>query len=67
MNSIFEGQLPRDKAFSNQNMGHLGSGYMYKYNDITVKLLWWIGWRSAFPYPTNSAPNRTFFKAVPQL
>lgn len=43
MNSIFEGQLPRDKAFSNQNMGHLGSGYMYKYNDITVKLLWWIG------------------------
>lgn len=33
MNSIFEGQLPRDKAFSNQNMGHLGSGYMYKYND----------------------------------
>lgn len=48
MNSMFEGQLPRDKAFSNQNMGHLGSRYMYTNimipltcaSVITVKLLW---------------------------
>ena len=27
--TIFEGQLPQNKAFSNQNKGHLGSRYMY--------------------------------------
>ena len=28
MTSIFEGQPPQNKAFSNQNKGHLGSRYM---------------------------------------
>ena len=29
MTSIFEGQLPQNKPFSNQNKGHLGSRYPY--------------------------------------
>ena len=37
MTSIFEGQLPRNKPFSNQNMVHLGSRYMYKCNDTPDK------------------------------
>ena len=28
MTSIFEGQPPQNKAFSNQNRGHLGSRYI---------------------------------------
>ena len=29
MTSIFEGQPPQNKAFSNQNKGHFGSRYVY--------------------------------------
>ena len=31
MTSIFEGQPPNNKAFSNQNKGHLASRYIYIY------------------------------------
>ena len=29
MTPIFDGQPPQNKAFSNQNKGHLGSRYIY--------------------------------------
>ena len=29
MTSIFEGQHPQNKAFCNQNKGHLGSRYIH--------------------------------------
>ena len=37
MTSIFEGQPPQNKAFSNQNTGHLGSRYIYVYVHCTLQ------------------------------
>ena len=36
MTSIFQGQPPQNKALSNQNKGHLGSGYIYIYVCIYI-------------------------------
>ena len=39
MTSIFEGQSPQNKAFSDQNRGHLGSiGVHYMFNQIPIAL-----------------------------
>ncbi len=44
MTSIFEGQPPQNKAFSNQNKGHLGSRYMYKNVDMEIHNPLMIPW-----------------------
>ena len=41
MTSIFEGQPPQNKAFSNQNKGDLGSRYIYIHiTSIKAKNIW---------------------------
>ena len=37
MTSFFEGQLPQNEAFSNQNKGHFGF-YVYYYIYITISM-----------------------------
>ena len=38
----FEGQLPQNDAFSNQNKGHLGSRYIYIYICICIMVYIYI-------------------------